>query len=175
MATSGLHRASDCPQRALHPFNRGTRQEGMEGTMSHPSSPAHLGPPSHLGHPVKTPRWLSQGYPQAPGPGPPDFTSHLHTDSPSRRTSRIPPAPQPGLAPQECLACQAPLAAQAGPRDPAHPRPGPWGPGDRGYLGPPCHLWVLAHQGSLRSPAKHNLRCQTSPEGVVSSPRAPQG
>lgn len=145
------------------PSRGAQHRRGWRAPCPCPSSPAHLGRPSHLGRPVQTPWWLSRGYAQAPKPGPPDFTWHLHTHSPSRRTSRIPPAPQPGPAPQECLACQAPLVAQAALQDPAHPRPGPWGPGGRGYLGPPCHLWVLAHQGSLRSPAKYKLCCQSQP------------
>lgn len=145
------------------PSRGAQHKRGWRAPCPHPSSPAHLGHPSRPGRPVKTPRWLSQDCPQAPRPGSPDFTSHLHTHSPSRRTAQTPPAPRPGLAPREYLACQAPLAARAGPRDPAHPRPGPWGPAGRGYQGPPCRLWVLARQGSLRSPAKHKLRCQSQP------------
>lgn len=92
---------------------------------------------------------------QVPQPAPPH--------SPSRRAARPPPAPRPGPAPPGCPACQAPPAARAAPRGPARPQPGLQGPGGRGRLGPLCHLWVLAHRGSLRSPArkKNTQGCQS--------------
>ena len=105
---------------------------------------------------MRTTQWPSRGCPQAPGPGPPALALCLRTHSPSRRAAQPPPAPRHDPAPRGCPACQAPPAAQVAPRDPAHPRHGPWGPGGRGHPGLLCHLWDLARQGSLRSPANHN-------------------
>lgn len=97
--------------------------------------------------------------------------------SPSHQAAQPLPARQPGPAPLGCPACLAPPAALVVPPGPARPQPGLWDPGDQGHLGPLCHLWVLAHQGSLRNPAKKHTRLwggHPKMQGAVSPHRASQ-
>lgn len=146
-ADPGPHGA---PQRA--PITSAGGREGTEGGhCPRLGSPARPGRPSHPGRPGERRQWEVTELSPSPGPGLPQPVA---PHSPSPRAVRPPPAPRPGPVPPGCPACQAPPAARVDPRGPARPQPGQWDPGGRGHLGPLCHLWVLAHRGSLKSPAR---------------------